>query len=85
MSSRPHSEVDALDGAPGVWSARYAGEGADDAANNAKLLAALDGMPDEERTARSKAFRISSALWALFVASITLMRPPLPFLELRRA
>ncbi len=45
-------EVDALDGAPGVWSARYAGEGADDAANNAKLLAALDGMPDEERTAR---------------------------------
>ncbi len=45
-------EVDALDGAPGVWSARYAGEGADDAANNAKLLAALEGVPDKERTAR---------------------------------
>jgi XTP/dITP diphosphohydrolase len=45
-------EVDALDGAPGVLSARYAGEGHDDAANNAKLLAALAGVPDEKRTAR---------------------------------
>jgi XTP/dITP diphosphohydrolase len=34
-------EVDALGGEPGVWSARYAGAGATDAANNAKLLAAL--------------------------------------------
>jgi len=45
-------EVDALHGAPGVRSARYAAEEADDAANNAKLLAALDGLSDEARTAR---------------------------------
>lgn len=45
-------EVDALDGAPGVISARYAGEGHDDAANNAKLLAALSGVPAAKRTAR---------------------------------
>ncbi|MGE0395099.1 MAG: RdgB/HAM1 family non-canonical purine NTP pyrophosphatase [Kofleriaceae bacterium] len=52
-------EVDALGGAPGVWSARYAGEGAGDAANNAKLLAALANIPSEKRTAR---FRCSLAL-----------------------
>lgn len=45
-------EVDALGGAPGVYSARYAGEGHDDAANNAKLLAALAGVPADKRTAR---------------------------------
>lgn len=45
-------EVDVLGGAPGVWSARYAGPEADDAANNAKLLAALSGVPDPQRTAR---------------------------------
>lgn len=45
-------EVDALAGAPGVQSARYAGESSNDAANNAKLLHALAGVPDERRTAR---------------------------------
>lgn len=45
-------EVDALGGAPGVRSARYAGALADDAANNARLLAALAGVPDLQRTAR---------------------------------
>lgn len=45
-------EVDALDGAPGVFSARYAGEHGNDADNNAKLLAELAGVPDSERTAR---------------------------------
>jgi XTP/dITP diphosphohydrolase len=45
-------EVDALDGRPGVRTRRYAGEDATDADNNAKLLAALDGMPPARRGAR---------------------------------
>jgi XTP/dITP diphosphohydrolase len=45
-------EVDALDGAPGVYSARYAGSPSDDARNNAKLLAALGGVPASRRGAR---------------------------------
>lgn len=44
--------VDALDGAPGVHSARYAGPDADDAANVAKLLATLENVPQERRSAR---------------------------------
>ncbi len=55
--------VDALGGRPGVRSARYAGEGADDVANNAMLLAELAGVPDERRTAR-------------FVCSLALADPP---------
>jgi XTP/dITP diphosphohydrolase len=45
-------EVDALGGAPGVRSARYAGTDADDTANNLRLLDALADVPAAERTAR---------------------------------
>ena len=44
--------VDALNGAPGVYSARYCGHHGDDAANNAKLLREMAGVPEEQRTAR---------------------------------
>jgi XTP/dITP diphosphohydrolase len=52
-------EVDALGGAPGVRSARYAGPGASDQANLDKLLAELTGVPPERRTAR---FRCAAVL-----------------------
>jgi len=45
-------EVDFLNGAPGIYSARYAGESATDNDNIHKLLAALQGVPSEQRTAR---------------------------------
>ncbi len=44
--------VDALDGAPGVYSARFAGEHGNDAKNNAKLLDLLKDTPQERRTAQ---------------------------------
>ena len=47
-------EVDALNGSPGVHSARYAGEGATDAERISKLLDALKSVPDGQRTARFK-------------------------------
>jgi XTP/dITP diphosphohydrolase len=53
-------EVAALDGAPGVYSARYAGEGADDEKNIRKLLHDLEGVPPEERKA---AFRCVLVLY----------------------
>ena len=45
-------EVDALGGRPGVWSARFAAEGASDAANLARLLEELEGVPEARRGAR---------------------------------
>ncbi|WP_290697597.1 RdgB/HAM1 family non-canonical purine NTP pyrophosphatase [Amphritea sp.] len=45
-------EVDALKGAPGIYSARFAGAGASDAENNTRLLRLLEGMSPEERSAR---------------------------------
>ena len=55
--------VDALGGAPGLYSARYAGSPTNDAANNAKLLEALADIPDGQRSAR-------------FYAVIVLLRHP---------
>lgn len=52
--------VDTLGGAPGVYSARYAGEQGNDAANNEKLLRELAAVPDEQRTA----FYVCSAVLA---------------------
>ncbi|BBM01068.1 RdgB/HAM1 family non-canonical purine NTP pyrophosphatase [Microbulbifer sp. GL-2] len=50
--------VDALGGAPGIYSARYSGEGATDASNNSKLLSALDGV---ETLARDASFHCALA------------------------
>lgn len=55
-------EVDVLNGAPGIYSSRYAGEDATYADNNRKLLQQLQGLPNEKRTAR---FRCVIAIdWA---------------------
>jgi len=58
-------EVDCLDGRPGVRSARFAGEQAGDAENNALLLQSMEGVPQEQRGAR-------------FTCIIALARPDLP-------
>jgi XTP/dITP diphosphohydrolase len=72
-------EVDALGGAPGIYSARYAGAGADDAANNAKLLNELRGVPHERRgacyrcalvmvdAARDSAPLVAEGVWRGFI------------------
>lgn len=62
--------VDALDGAPGVYSARYAGAHGDDAANNDKLLRELAGVPVEKRSAR-------------FVSVLALVIPERPLIVVR--
>lgn len=53
--------VDALQGAPGVYSARYAGEHASDADNNAKLLAAMAHVPDTQRACRFVCVMVAAA------------------------
>lgn len=65
-------EVDALKGEPGIHSARYAGVHGDSAANNAKLLRELAGVPSEKRTAR-------------FVCALALALPGQPVRTLRAA
>jgi XTP/dITP diphosphohydrolase len=55
-------EVDALNGAPGIYSSRYCGEEGNDEKNNDKLLCALENVVEEERTAR-------------FVCALALCRP----------
>ncbi|NNF95671.1 MAG: non-canonical purine NTP pyrophosphatase, partial [Halobacteria archaeon] len=45
-------EVDALNGAPGIYSARFAGKGASDEENLQKLLTELENIPEKHRTAR---------------------------------
>jgi XTP/dITP diphosphohydrolase len=48
-------EVDALDGRPGVLSARFGGEGLDDAGRNVEMLRVLEHVPEAQRTARYRA------------------------------
>lgn len=59
--------VDALDGAPGVYSARFAGEQQDDEANNNKLLKLMEAVPQSRRTCR-------------FVSAVALARKGMPTL-----
>ncbi|MBG0791533.1 MAG: RdgB/HAM1 family non-canonical purine NTP pyrophosphatase [Desulfovibrionaceae bacterium] len=54
-------EIDALDGRPGVYSARFAGEDCDDHANNEKMLAQMKNVPDEKRTGRYRCVMAASA------------------------
>src|SRR5690606_2806176 len=51
-------EVDALNGAPGIYSARFSGVGASDAKNNALLVEMLGDLPDAPRTARYQALLV---------------------------
>lgn len=51
-------EVDALDGGPGVRSARFSGDDASDDSNNGLLISSLDGVPDPKRGARYRAVAV---------------------------
>ena len=62
-------EVDALNGEPGVYSARYAGEAKDDEANIDKVLTQLENVPTQERTAR---FRCVLAVAAPGIETVTI-------------
>jgi len=57
-------EVDALGGRPGVRSARFSGEGATDAENNAALLKALEEVEDDQRSARFRCVMVLIDPWA---------------------
>lgn len=57
-------EVDALGGRPGVRSARFAGEDATDAANNAALLKAMEEVEDDQRAARFRSVMVLLDPWA---------------------
>ena len=63
-------EVDALDGRPGVYSARYAGEGASDEENLRKMLREMEGVPEGKRTAR----------YQCVIAFVSAADDPLPIL-----
>lgn len=54
-------EIDALDGRPGVYSARYAGEECDDQKNNEKMLEEMKDIPEEKRTGRYRCVMAVSA------------------------
>ena len=56
-------EVDALDGEPGIFSARFAGADASDRDNNEKLLEALAGVPTQQRTARYRCALVYLRHW----------------------
>ncbi len=57
-------EVDALGGRPGVWSARFAREGATDAENNALLLSSLEEVDDDQRAARFRCVMVLVDPWS---------------------
>lgn len=74
--------VDALDGGPGVHSARFAGEPCDDDANNRKLIASLAALPDAPRTCRYHCIIAVAAADASTDSSVARLREAMPPLAL---